>query len=285
MSALSDSYLFCDRIARTRARNFYAAFRFLPKERRLTLSAFYAFCALSDDISDAGSGLTVAERRRNLADWRSSLDACFHGRADGPVFAALSDAIPKFNLPREPFDDLLRGIEMDLESCRYPTFADLQVYCRCVASSVGKVSVRIFGCDGDGADRYADNLGIAFQLTNIIRDLAEDVRANRFYLPLADLERFGYAEEDLRSAVYDQRFMELMQFQYDRARSYFQSADPSLAGGQACRLFPAEIMKAVYRRTLEEIRRRRFRIFDRRIKAPWYGKARVIAQIVSRNML
>jgi phytoene synthase len=282
MPSLSEAYSYCDRLARARARNFYPAFRFLSKDRRLALSAFYAFCSLSDDISD-DSGLSLGQRQEKLLVWRGDLDRCFEGECDAPVFIALADAITHFHLPREPFDDLLRGIEMDLEPRRYATFDDLQVYCRCVASSVGRVSVRIFGCHDPGADQYADHLGIAFQLTNILRDLSEDIARDRLYLPQEDLERLGFSESDLSAKIYDDRFLNLMQFQYTRAVSFFASAQPRLAGSQSRRLLPAEIMKAVYRRTLEEIRLRHFRVFDGRIAAPWYGKARVIVQILLRR--
>ncbi|HEX7344141.1 MAG TPA: presqualene diphosphate synthase HpnD [bacterium] len=279
---LADAYLYCDRLARARARNFYPAFRFLSRDRRLALSAFYAFCTLSDDIAD-DSGLNPAQRQEKLLAWRGDLDRCFERECNAPVFIALSDAITRFHFPREPFDDLLRGIEMDLESRRYATFDELKVYCRCVASSVGRVSVRIFGCTDAGADQYADHLGIAFQLTNILRDLSEDIARGRLYLPQEDLSRFGYSEDELQLRIYDDRFFQLMQFQYARAVSCFESAQPRLAGSQSRRLLPAEIMKAVYRRTLEEIRRRRFRVLDRRLSAPWYGKARVIAQTLLRR--
>jgi len=280
---LPDAYRYCDRLARQRARNFYPAFRFLPRDRRLAMSAFYAFCTLSDDISD-DAGLSPAERQEKLLAWRRDFNRCLEGDCDAPVFIALADAMVRFQLPHEPFDDLLRGIEMDLSPRCYATFEDLKIYCRCVASSVGRISVRIFGCDDSGADEYADHLGIAFQLTNILRDLPEDNARNRVYLPQEDLKHFGYSEDDLRAQIYDDRFLQLMRFQYERAVSFFESAQPRLAGLQSRRLLPAEIMKAVYRRTLEEIRRRRFRVFERRISAPWYGKARVIAQTLLRGV-
>lgn len=284
MTSLSESYSYCDRLARQRGRNFYPAFRFLPRNRRLALSAFYAFCTLSDDISD-DSGLNLAQRQEKLLAWRGDLEHCFEGERDAPVFIALADAIARFDLPREPFDDLLRGIEMDLEPRRYATFDDLKIYCRRVASSVGRVSVRIFGCTDAGADQYADHLGIAFQLTNILRDLAEDIALGRLYLPQEDLNHFGYSESDIRAKIYDDRLFQLMKFQYSRAVRFFESAQPRLAGSQSRRLLPAEIMKAVYRRTLEELRRRNFRVFDGRISAPWYGKACVIAQMLLRGVV
>jgi phytoene synthase len=282
---LQQAYLFCDQMARRRARNFYPAFRFLPPQRRLALSAFYAYCALSDDVSDDSKDLSLEQRRRMLDSWRQSLDDCFSGRAEAPVFLALQDSIRRFDLPRQPFQDLLDGIEMDLEPRRYATFPDLEIYCRRVASSVGKVSVRIFGCTTAGADLYADNLGIAFQLTNILRDLTEDLQAGRLYLPQEDLDRFGCEEEDLRQGQYDRRFRDLMKFEYLRAWSYYQAADPGLAGKMRHKLFAAQIMKAVYWRVLHELERHDFKVLNRRIVLPWWRKASALAVATAQRLV
>ncbi len=284
---LQQAYQFCDRIARRRAHNFYPAFRFLSRRRRLALSAFYAFCSLSDDISDDNNSLLPAERQQKLREWRVSLERCFAEDSDPsgnpPVFLALQSAIRQFALPQEPFNQILQGIEMDLEPRRYATFADLEIYCRCVASAVGRVSVRIFGCTHPEADIYADNLGIALQLTNIARDLAEDIARDRLYLPLEDLDRFAYSETDLRRHVYNRHFLDLMEFQYSRAHAYFGAANPLLAQRQEGRLFPAQIMKAVYRQTLEEIHRRNFRVFSGKISLPWWRKAAAIARTAAEH--
>ena len=282
---LQEAYRYCDQIARQRARNFYPAFRFLTRRRRLALSAFYVFCSLSDDIADDGSKLSENERRNKLADWRASLSCCFQGEADSPIFIALKDAIFQFELPQEAFQELLLGIEMDLIPRRYPTFAELEVYCRRVAASVGLVSVRIFGCSISGADQYANALGIAFQITNIMRDLGEDFRRGRLYIPLEDLDRFSYSEEDFRSQIHDERFSDLMRFQYDRALKFFARASPGLAGSQAGKLIPAEIMKSVYRRTLEELRRRDFQVFERRISVPRWRMVSGISMTLLRRLL
>jgi 15-cis-phytoene synthase len=282
---LQQAYLFCDQMARQRARNFYAAFRFLPSQRRLALSAFYAYCTLSDDVADDSKGMTLEERRGKLDAWRQSLDDCFSGRAETPVFLALQDSVRKFDLPRQPFYDLLDGIEMDLEPRRYATFPDLEIYCRRVASSVGQVSVRIFGCTSSGAEVYADRLGIAFQLTNILRDLSEDLQADRLYLPLEDLERFGCTEDDLRRGLYDEHFRDLMRFEYQRAWSYYQAAYPGLAGNMRHKLFPAQIMKAVYWRVLHELERHDFKVMNRRIEIPWWRKASAVVVAAAQRLV
>lgn len=266
--SLQDAYRHCDLIARRRAQNFYPAFRFLPRARRLALSAFYAFCSLSDDIADDNTPLTIQQRRENLDAWRVSLRRCFDGNTDSPLFLALNDTVSRFAIPREPMQDLLDGIEMDLEPRRYSTFPELEAYCRKVASSIGRVSIRIFGCTNSGAERYADALGIAFQLTNVLRDVAEDLRRNRLYLPLEDLAAFAYTEADLRKQIHDCRFLELMHFEYSRALEYFEQARPDLAGNQAKKLLAAQIMRGIYRQNLEELRRRDFRVFERRITIP-----------------
>ncbi len=281
---LEDAYRYCDNIARQRARNFYPAFRFLTRERRSALSAYYAFCSLSDDIADENQS-TVEEKRQKLDAWRTSLKQCINGDPETPLFLALADAISRFNLPPQPFFDLLEGIEMDFTSRRYQTFDDLIVYCRRVASSVGLVSVRIFGCTEPGADEYADALGIAFQLTNIMRDISEDIQRDRIYLPTEDLERFEYSEDDLKSAVYDQRFISLMQFQYERALSCFDQAQPDLAGKQRRYLLTAEIMSSVYLRVLDEMKRQKFNVLNHRISIPKWRMAAGIARTLGRHFI
>ncbi len=275
---LEKAYQHCDEIARQRARNFYPAFRILPKSRRLALSAFYAFCSLSDDIADDSYGLTAEEKLEKLNKWRSTLDSCLGGEADSPLFIALKDTIRRYELPQKPFYDLLDGIEMDFNVRKYQTFDELEDYCRKVASSVGLVSVRIFGCSNDGADEYAETLGIAFQLTNIIRDVSEDLQHKRIYLPQEDMRRFSYSDADLRDQIYDQRFVALMQYQYERAISYFQRARPELAGAQAKNLLTAEIMKDIYYHTLQVVKRQNFDVFSKRISI---SKSKMITAIAA----
>ncbi len=260
-----EAYQHCDRIARNRAKNFYPAFRFLPKDRRLALSAFYAYCSLSDDIADDESISSVEQRIEQLRAWRQKLDACLNGSPNDQIFIAIHDSVTRYNLPHEPFYDLLDGVEMDFTIHRYNTFPDLELYCRRVASSVGRISIRIFGCDGPGADEYADALGIALQLTNIMRDIREDFRRDRIYVPLDEMERHTYAESDIRDNIIDDRFVNLMQAQYDRALKYFDLAQTDLLGQQASKLLTAEVMRTVYRQLLEEIRRQDFNIYQGRI--------------------
>lgn len=249
------------------------------------MSAFYAFCSLSDDIADKSSSRADADRHADLMACRTSLDRCFRGQPDSAVFLALMDVFKRFNLPQQPFVELLDGVEMDLEPRRYETFDDLQLYCRRVASSVGRVSVRIFGAENSGADEYADLLGIAFQLTNILRDLGEDLHRHRVYLPQEDLKRFSYSDGELFRGVYNDRYLELMQFEYRRTREYYDLAAPRLAGSQFRKLLPAEIMKAVYRDMLEELQRYNFRVFSRRISLPAWRKTAAVVRAVARHLI
>ncbi len=280
---LRDAYRYCDLYARRKARHFYPAFRFLRRDRRLALSAFYAFCSLSDDIADEDDGSGLETRKEHLEEWRRRLDDCFAGVVREPVFLALNDAVQKFNLPPEPFYDLLAGIEMDLVTRRYFTFDQLLEYMRRVASSVGRISVRIFGCNHPGADAYADQLGVAFQLTNILRDIAEDLERGRIYLPQEDLDRFSYPATDLEQRVYNDRFLALMDFEFQRARDYYHRADPGLVGNQARRLRTAEVMKGAYLSLLEELKRRHFRVFDQRITLPTHRLAGGVLRALLRS--
>ncbi|MBU0519615.1 squalene/phytoene synthase family protein [bacterium] len=269
-SNVEKAYELCDRLARQRARNFYPAFRFLPRDRRLALSAFYTYCTLSDDVVDEQATESLDNNRARLSAWRTKVDNMFAGNADEPTFMALSDAVNRFDLPQEPFYNLLDGVEMDLTIHRYRTFDDLLIYCRRVASSVGVVSAKIFGCTHPGGEIYADNLGIAFQLTNILRDVAEDYKMGRIYLPEEDLQRFEYSEGDLKAHLFNENFRALMDFQYTRAMQFYRAAQVKLAEDQARSLFTAELMKSVYLRLLNEMKRNNFDVFATRVRVPRY---------------
>jgi phytoene synthase len=273
-----EAYLYCDKIARSRAKNFYPAFRFLPKPRRLALSAFYAFCSLSDDIADNNSTQPLQNRIEQLADWKQQLDDCFNGNPKDPIFIATHDSMNRYNLPKAPFFDLLDGVEMDFKTHRYNTFSELELYCRRVASSVGRISIRIFGCDGPNADAYADALGIAFQLTNIMRDIDEDYQRDRIYIPLDEMEQYQYSETDINKKIYDERFIRLMQLQYDRAVKYLAKAKIQLLGDQASKLLTAEVMRSVYKQLLEEIRNHNFNIYQGRISVNRWTKIQKIVK-------
>ncbi len=246
--------------------NFYYAFLFLPKPKREAIYAVYAFCRLSDDLVDeAKAGGDPAEA---LARWRKELDAHFENRICPPVIAAVGQAARRFEIPKSYFEELLNGMEMDLTRARYATFEELYSYCYRVASVVGLICIEIFGYTNPRTRTYAEQLGIAFQLTNILRDLAIDAKRGRIYLPQDELKRFGYSEEDLLAGRYNGAFVELMRFQCERARNYFRAASVGLPEEDKRSLLAAEIMRAIYYRLLLKIEHRRYNVFQGDIALP-----------------
>lgn len=208
-----------------RATNFYYAFVFLPPEKRLAIEAVYAFARRGDDIVD--SGLDPAEAAAALARHREVLDVCYAADSSGleePELRTLAEAIKRFKIPRKPFDDLILGLEMDLATTRYETFEELSLYCYRVASTIGLICIEIFGYQDPRTRDYAVNLGIALQLVNILRDIQRDAQRGRTYVPQEDLERFGVRTSELLAGAYNDPFIELMQFECDRARRYFDLA-------------------------------------------------------------
>jgi len=222
----------------------------------------YAFCRALDDVSDSGLGLD--ERKRRLDYWRSDLNRAFAGIPEDPITDSLQHAIREYGLVRTPFDELLDGIEMDLTTTRYLNFIQLSQYCYRVAGTVGLVCIRIFGCP-DERD-YAVALGIAFQLTNILRDVREDAQRGRIYLPLNDLNRFGYTEDELLAGTHNDRFVQLMRFEADRAGDYFRRAADLLRPECRRKLIAPEIMTAIYSTILRRIKSSNYNVFDRPIR-------------------
>jgi len=257
---------YCARLTRRSRSNFYYAFLFLSKERREAIFAVYAFCRSVDDIADGHAALT--EKQQQLDDWRRELDRCYEGRAGHPITLKLAQSVQRFRIPKEYFEELLAGVEMDLTHTRYPTFRDLYEYCYRVAGVVGLICIEIFGYRNPKAKDYAINLGVALQLTNIMRDLRVDAERGRIYLPQDDLARFGYTEAELVQGVYTPAFLELMRFAGTRARQYFQNARELLAVEDRASLCAAEIMGAIYYRLLETIEASGYRVFDRTITLP-----------------
>jgi phytoene synthase len=254
-----------------RITNFYYSFVFLPPEKRAAIEAVYAFARRSDDVAD--SNLPVEEASRQLELCRHDLDRCYRaagvpGNDFRPELAALSRAVDRFRIPREHFEELLRGIEMDLSPQRYRTFDDLALYCYRVASTVGLISIEIFGYRNLLTRKYAANLGMALQLVNIMRDLQSDARRQRVYLPEEDLERFGVLPGSFLDGNPGGRFTELMEFEAQRARSYFSLARQTLAPEDRRPMVIAEIMGAVYWRILTRIKERNYNVFGERVRLP-----------------
>jgi phytoene synthase len=214
-----------------------------------------------------------------LASWRSELDAAYGGMPRTPQGIALQPVIREFNLPRARFEALVDGVEMDLSHARYPTFDALLEYCRRVASAVGLICVEIFGYRDVGSLAYAENLGIALQLTNIIRDVEVDLRRGRIYLPAEDLERFGVTEADLRRGRVTKEVAALLQFQCERARDYYRRAAWQLPRVDAASLVAAEIMRGIYYGILTRIQAAHYDVFSARVRVPRPQRAWIALRI------
>ncbi|MBZ5514072.1 MAG: presqualene diphosphate synthase HpnD [Acidobacteriia bacterium] len=252
------------RLTTARSTNFYYSFVFLPAEKRRAIEAVYAFARRGDDITDGS--LTAAEAAAEIARYRAALDGCFARRADSPELQALAESIQRFKIPRQPFEDLILGLEMDLQGTQYKTFDELALYCYRVAATIGLIAIEIFGYCNPSARDYAVNLGMALQLVNILRDLESDGRRGRLYLPGEDLERFGVRPGEILAGRYSDPFIELMQFECDRARRYFGLTRQSLAPEDRRAMVAAEIMAAIYWRLLQRIQERRYNVFGQRVR-------------------
>ena len=243
--------------------SFYYSFLFLPPPRRRAITALYAFCREVDDVVDEVADPAIA--RLKLAWWRQEVAAAYDGTPQHPVARALAPVVREFALPQAHLQTVIDGMAMDLEHTRYLDFAALETYCHRVAGVVGLLSAQIFGHEHAATLGYARDLGIAFQLTNIVRDVGEDARRGRIYLPQEDLARFGVAPSALTAGVVTAPFRALMAFQTERANAWYDRAfaQPASADRRAQR--PGLIMAAIYRTLLAEIARDGYQVLDRRI--------------------
>ena len=292
----------------SRDTSFYYSFLVLPPRKRSAIVAVWDFCRAVDDAVDEVvpeqewlGGLTEDARLRakaQLAMWRSELAACYaevSGSVSSPAAErrapctaqgrSLQPFVREFNLPREPLDSLIDGVAMDLEYERYPTFDALSEYCRRVASTVGLVCLEIFGYRDPRSRSYAVNLGMALQLTNIIRDVATDLRRGRVYLPLEDLQRFGVTDEDLRRGEVTPKVRDLLRFECERARDYYRRAAADLPRSDARSLVAAEIMRGIYYAILRRIERAGYDVFSRRIRVPRPQRAVIALRIWAQTLL
>jgi phytoene synthase len=248
----------------TRKSNFLLPIMFLPSPKREAIETIYAFCRYSDDIVDEEAD--VKEKSRRLLVWTNELDRAFDGTSRYAILNKLVNVAKKFNIPTHHFHDLLKGMEMDLSRNRYETFADLQQYCYRAASTVGLICAEVFGYHHEATKQYAVNLGIALQLTNILRDIKTDAKKGRIYLPLEDLRRFGYTEENLLNSVYDDRFRALMKFECERAHDFYRKAKGYLAEDDKPLFSMARAMGNIYYLLLLRIERADYDIFSKRIR-------------------
>jgi phytoene synthase len=289
---LAAAYSACRSITRTSAKNFKYAFLILPAEKRDAICAVYAFMRHADDLSDE-PGCTAAERRQKLDSWRKDLHRALAGEPiDNPVLLALADTQRQFKIPVELFDQLVDGTEMDIApeqqsgaapAIRYRTFEDLRRYCYHVASVVGLICIRIFGYHHPQAEPLAENCGLAFQLTNIIRDVREDAAMSRVYLPEEDLARFGRSASDLALArlsngFQPQSFRPVLEFEVERAREFYRSADRLLPLIDEESRPALWVLVEIYRRLLEKIAARGYDVFSERVRLTTAEKLSVLSR-------
>jgi phytoene synthase len=279
----------------SRDTSFYYSFLVLPPPKRRAIIAVWDFCRAVDDAVDEvvpeaewQGGLTADARARatsQLAMWRGELAAAYESEPRTAQGRALAPFIREFHLPRDRFEELIDGVEMDLAHSRYQTFDALAEYCRRVASAVGLICVEIFGYRDPAAREYAGDLGMALQLTNIVRDVAADARRGRIYLPADDLARFGVSEDDLQRGALTPAVTSLLRFECERAREYYRRADAHRPRGDARTLVAAEIMGAIYFAILRRIERSGYDVFSRRIRVPRPHRAVLALRIWLRTLI
>ena len=264
--------------------SFSYSFLVLPPGQRRAIGAIWDFCRAVDDAVDEATDRQSAEVAVTL--WRDEVSRLFGGQApQTPQGRELQSVIAEFALSRQPFDDLVDGVEMDLRQSRYATFEELIGYCRRVASAVGLMCVEVFGSRDPRARDYAFHLGLALQLTNIIRDVKTDLQIGRVYLPEEDLSRFGVTEEALAADAITEPIRKLLAFECQRAHQFFTAAQQAMPPGDARKLVAAEIMGAIYYEILQRIERRRYDVFSDVIRVPKLVRARIALQVWARSRL
>jgi 15-cis-phytoene synthase len=276
-ATLQESYAFCERVARTQAKNFYYSFLLLTRPRRQAMCAIYAFMRYCDDLSDDES---VRDRAAEIALWRQDLEAALDGRrrsGDAPVhplWPAFADAVERFKIPHQYFFDMIQGVSSDLEPRRIATFDELYEYCYHVASVVGLTIIHIFGFDSQPALALAlaEKCGIAFQLTNILRDVREDAEKDRVYLPREDLDRFGVTEADLRATQVSPNLRKLLEFEAARARQYYREAGPLVGMVYKPSRGSLRALIAIYSQLLDRIITANYEVLASRIRVPTWQK-------------
>ncbi len=306
---LKESYLLCSNIAKSKAKNFYYGFILLPKTKRMAISAVYAFMRICDDIVDEHDAVILTNEKQNMNNYLSQKSFVSHSAGQHkyihtnerpsktqklnqwkekvqkllnnqdlshPIFPALHDTIQKFKIPHRYFLEAIEGVEMDLASRRFEKFEDLKPYCYKVASVVGLICLYIFGFKNQDALVHAEACGIAFQLTNILRDIKEDIEMGRVYIPQEDLKKFGYSEEDLKKYVYSPVFQKLMQFEVERAKSFYVEAFklPALIDKDSRKSL--QVMIKIYHGLLKKICKSNYNIFSERVHLSLFEKIKIL---------
>jgi phytoene synthase len=275
---LARSYHYCEARTRREAGNFYPAFRLLPAAQRRSMCALYAFMRIADDLSDEPGPTDL--KREQLRRWREALRSALRGDYRHIALAALHDTVERHQVPCAYLEAVLDGVEMDLDPSVFLTFADLRCYCYRVASAVGLACIHVWGFHGALAPKYAEDAGIAFQLTNILRDLGEDAARGRVYLPQEDLDRFGYDASRLTNGQLNEAFRALIHFEVQRARGFYDAAWPL-----ASLLYPAGravflMMARTYCGLLDEIERRDYDVFSARVRLSRWRKLRIAVGVL-----
>jgi phytoene synthase len=264
---LEASYAFCRRIARARARNFYYSFLLLSREQKNAMCAIYAFMRYCDDISEGADASRAA-----IEQWRRELDLALGGKyAENPLWPAFHDTVKRYNIPREYFHEMIDGVSTDLEPRQIQAFDELYRYCYQVASVVGLTILHIFGFDSPEALKLAEKCGVAFQLTNILRDVREDLENARVYIPAEDILRFGASLKNR-----DERFVRLMRFEAERARGYYQESRPLIELVHRRSRPSLWAIIEIYRRLLDRIERSNFDVLEKRIRLPAWEKLGIL---------
>ena len=283
MVTLSDAYEECRLITRREAKNFFYAFLTLPAPKRRAIYAAYAFCRHCDDAVDEVA--TPEDKQAALRSLTARLDEAYRGQPEGPLFTALAHTARTYEIPQSHFQDVIRGVEMDLATTRYRTYEDLRLYCYRVASVIGLICVRIFGCSSPEAREPAIALGVAMQLTNILRDIAEDGANGRVYLPQEDIRRFGYSDDELLKGAFNDRFVTLMRFQVQRAREQFQQGKALLPllplRSRAC---PA-VLGGIYSRLLDRSEAQGSDVYAKRVSLSGREKLLLMVRLWLQSLL
>jgi 15-cis-phytoene synthase len=271
----------------SRDTNFYYSFLVLAPAKRKAIVAVWDFCRAVDDTVDEIPADTAADQAQaveRLNEWRREIGRCFAGRPATPQGRALQPWTTRFKLPQHPLEDLVDGVAMDIGQRRYRTFGELYQYCYRVASTVGLVCVQIFGCEEAASRDYAVDLGVALQLTNILRDVPADLARGRLYVPLDDLQRFGCTEESLRAAPRSEPVRALLAHQAARAKDYYARASRNIPRDEARKLVAAEIMSGIYHAILDEIERRDYDVFSEKVRVGRPRRALIALRVWVRVM-
>jgi phytoene synthase len=252
-------------IAKESNSSFYYAFSLLSKQKREAMNTVYAFCRKTDDIVDEGNE-SDDYKYEQLKKWRIEFEKALGGYSHYPLLNKVAEIIQQFNIPLEPFFELIIGMEMDLQNKRYLSFEELVQYCYRVASTVGLMCIEIFGYKNASTKDYAVNLGLAMQMTNILRDVKKDAEKGRIYLPQKDLSSFNYSEEDLMKSTYNNNFVDLMRYETERAETFFNKANDALDFEDKPSMFPARAMQHIYYKLLQKIKAENYDVMNKRIK-------------------